>query len=122
MRDSDATYQLLRNLTSPVVAITGAHDARRSGLIIDSAIRASIVPSIPRIAVFIHKFNFTHDLIAGGGAFCLHLLRNDQFELIHHLGFQSGRDGDKLAAMGIDAPAVDLTVYDNLLPRQEGCV
>jgi hypothetical protein len=31
-------------------------------------------------------------------------------------------DGETLAAMGMDAPLVDLSVYDNLLSRQEGCI
>ena len=95
----DDTYQLLRTLTSPVVAITSAQGEVRNGMIIDSAIRASIVPVIPRIAVFIHKFNFSHDLIFGSGAFALHLLRTDQYDLIHHLGFHSRRDVDKLATV-----------------------
>ena len=93
----DDTYQLLRNLTSPVVAITSAHNGKRNGMIIDSAIRASIVPTIPRIAMFIHKFNVSHDLIFESGAFVLHLLRQDQFDLIHRLGFSHGIDRDKLA-------------------------
>jgi flavin reductase (DIM6/NTAB) family NADH-FMN oxidoreductase RutF len=99
MRTPDQTYQLLRTLTSPVVAITSADGEVRNGMIIDSAIRASIVPAIPRIAVFIHKFNFSHDLIFGSGAFALHLLRTDQYDLIHHLGFHSRRDVDKLATV-----------------------
>src|SRR5260370_5496835 len=93
------TYQLLRNLTSPVVAITSARGNKGNGLIIDSAIRASIVPDIPRLAVFIHKFNFSHGLIFETGRFPLHLLRTDQYDLIHHLGFQSGRAIEKLAAV-----------------------
>ncbi len=93
----DETYQLLRQLTSPVVAITCAHGGRRNGMIIDSAIRASIVPTIPRLAMFIHKFNVSHDLIFASGQFVLHLLRQDQFDLIHRLGFVHGTDGDKLA-------------------------
>src|SRR5258708_7514976 len=92
-------YQLLRNLTSPVVAITSARGNKGNGLIIDSAIRASIVPHIPRLAVFIHKFNFSHGLIFETGRFALHLLRTDQYDLIHHLGFQSGRAIEKLAAV-----------------------
>src|SRR5260370_434462 len=92
-------YQLLRNLTSPVVAITSARGNKGNGLIIDSAIRASIVPDIPRLAVFIHKFNFSHGLIFETGRFALHLLRTDQYDLIHHLGFQSGRAIEKLAAV-----------------------
>jgi len=89
-------YQLLRHLTSPVVAITSARGDTRNGMIIDSAIRASISPTVPRLAVFIHKFNFSHDLIFDTGRFALHLLRTDQFELVHRLGFASGRHGDKL--------------------------
>jgi flavin reductase (DIM6/NTAB) family NADH-FMN oxidoreductase RutF len=99
MLSPDDTYQLLRSLTTPVVAITAAHAGTRNGMIIDSAIRASIVPAIPRVAVFIHKFNFSHDLIFGSGCFAVHLLRTDQYDLIHHLGFHSRRDMDKLATV-----------------------
>jgi len=93
----DQIYQLLRNLTSPVVAITSEHGGKRNGMIADSAVRASIVPTIPRVSVYIHKFNYSHDLIFETGRFALHLLRDDQFELIHRLGFASGRTRDKLA-------------------------
>lgn len=99
MLPPDRVYQLLRNLTSPVVAITSARGSEKNGMIIDSAIRASIVPTIPRLAIFIHKFNHSHGLISDSGRFCLHLLHTGQYDLIHHLGFQSRRDVDKLAAV-----------------------
>ncbi|HET9708410.1 MAG TPA: flavin reductase family protein [Gemmatimonadales bacterium] len=97
MVSPEDTYQLLRNLTSPVVAITSEHKGKRNGMILDSAIRASIVPTIPRVAMFIHKFNTSHDMIFNSGRLALHLLRHDQFELIHRLGFFHGTDKDKLA-------------------------
>ena len=97
MLPPDQTYQLLRNLTSPVVAITSERDGRDNGMISDGAIRASIVPSVPRLSVYIHKFNFSHDLIFDTGRFVLHLLHTKQFDLIHQLGFVSGRERDKLA-------------------------
>jgi flavin reductase (DIM6/NTAB) family NADH-FMN oxidoreductase RutF len=97
---SDAVYQLLRQLTSPVVAITSERTGKRNGMIADSAVRASIVPTIPRVSVYIHKFNYSHDMIFETGRFVLHLLRTDQFALIHHLGFASGRTRDKL----VDVP------------------
>ena len=108
----DDTYQLLRNLTSPVVAITSEHGGQRDGMIIDSAIRASIVPTIPRLAMFIHKFNDSHDLIFASGRFVLHLLRQDQFALIHQLGFVHRREKDKLAEVPhhpgrLGAPVLD---------------
>src|SRR5256886_9096843 len=88
----DQIYQLLRNLTSPVVAITSERGGKRNGMIADSAVRASIVPAIPRVSVYVHKFNYSHDLIFETGHYVLHLLRDDQFELIHRLGFTSGRE------------------------------
>jgi flavin reductase (DIM6/NTAB) family NADH-FMN oxidoreductase RutF len=100
--DAAETYQLLRNLTSPVVAITSAAEGARNGMIADSATRASLAPRHPRVAFFCHKFNHSHGLIARGGAFALHLLRDDQWELIHRLGFASGRDGDKLRDVAFD--------------------
>lgn len=108
----DATYQLLRNLTSPVVAVTSERSGKRNGMITDSAVRASIVPSIPRVSAYIHKFNFSHDMIFESGRFVMHLLRTDQLELVHHLGFQSGRDRDKLAQVPhrvghLGAPVLD---------------
>lgn len=93
----DDIYQLLRNLTSPIVAITSERDRKRNGMVSDSAVRASIVPQVPRLSVYIHKFNYSHDMIFDTGRFVLHLLRTDQFELVHRLGFVSGRTRDKLA-------------------------
>ncbi len=93
----DEIYQLLRTLTSPVVAVTCERNGKRNGMISDSAMRASIVPTVPRLSVYVHKFNYSHDLIFETGRFVLHLLRTDQFALIHRLGFASGRTRDKLA-------------------------
>lgn len=113
MLTPDDTYQLLRTLTTPVVAITAAHGGTRNGMIIDSAIRASIVPAIPRVAIFIHKFNFSHDLIFGSGCFAVHLLRTDQYDLIHHLGFRSRRDVDKLATVAHRVGASGAPILDD---------
>ncbi len=108
----DQIYQLLRNLTSPVVAITSERGGKRNAMIADSAVRASIVPTIPRVSVYIHKFNYSHDLIFETGRFVLHLLRDDQFELIHRLGFASGRTRDKLAGVPHRLGAVGVPVLD----------
>jgi flavin reductase (DIM6/NTAB) family NADH-FMN oxidoreductase RutF len=96
MLPADQTYQLLRHFTSPVAAITSERGGKENGMISDAVIRASIVPTVPRLSVYIHKFNFSHDLIFETGRFVLHLLHTEQFDLIHRLGFASGRDSDKL--------------------------
>jgi len=99
MAQPDSTYQLLRNLTSPVVAITAVRGGKENGMISDAAVRASIVPAVPRLSVYIHKFNYSHDMIFETGRFCLHLLNTKQLDVVHRLGFFSGRDQDKLAAI-----------------------
>lgn len=109
----DQVYQLLRHLTSPVVAVTCQRDGKHNGMILDSAVRASIAPTVPRLSVYIHKFNFSHDLVFETGRFVLHLLRNDQFELIHRLGFVSGRARDKLAGIAHRPGALGVPVLDD---------
>jgi flavin reductase (DIM6/NTAB) family NADH-FMN oxidoreductase RutF len=109
----DETYQLLRNLTSPVVAITAERDGKRNGLISDSAVRASIVPTIPRVSMYVHKFNYTHDMVFDTGRFVMHLLRDDQFDLIRRLGFASGRARDKLADVPHHAGTLGAPVLDD---------
>jgi flavin reductase (DIM6/NTAB) family NADH-FMN oxidoreductase RutF len=91
------TYELIRQFASPVIAITSRLEHRRNGMISDSAVRASISPNVPRLSVYIHKWHFTHDLVWRSGRFAMHLLHRGQLDLIHRLGFVSGRDRDKLA-------------------------
>ena len=108
----ETTYQLLRNLTSPVVAVTTGRPGKQNGMILDSAVRASIVPSIPRLSVYIHKFNYTHDLVFEAGVFVLHLLHTRQFDLVRRLGFVSGRDRDKLAEIPHHQGALGAPILD----------
>ena len=68
-------------------------------MISDAAVRASIVPSIPRLSVYVHKFNYSHDMIYETGRFGLHLLHTQQLDIVRRLGFFSGRDQDKLAGI-----------------------
>jgi flavin reductase (DIM6/NTAB) family NADH-FMN oxidoreductase RutF len=94
---TDPTYELLRLFASPLVAITSASGGRTNGMISDSAVRASISPKVPRLSVYIPKWHLSHDMIWNSGLFTLHLLHRNQFELVHRLGFVSGREKDKLA-------------------------
>src|SRR2546428_7205691 len=118
----DQIYQLLRNITAPVVAITSERDGKPNAMIADSAVRASIVPAIPRVSVYIHKFNYSHDLIFETGRFALHLLRDDQFDLIYRLGFTSGRTRDKLADVPHRLGTLGVPVLDDCYAHFECCV
>src|SRR5262245_2535552 len=113
------TYQLLRNLTSPVVAVTSTRGERKNGMILDSAVRASIVPTVPRISVYIHKFNYSHDMIFETGRFGLHLLHTKQFDVVRRLGFVSGRDQDKLAGIPHHTGQTGVPVLDECFAHFE---
>jgi flavin reductase (DIM6/NTAB) family NADH-FMN oxidoreductase RutF len=98
----DVPSPLLRHLTTPVCAITTSANGQRNGLIVNSAQRASLVPSIPRISFYISKINASHGLVMASGVFTVHLLRSDQWDLIAALGLRSMRDvPDKLAGFDI---------------------
>ena len=119
MLQPDLTYQLLRNLTSPVVAITAERRGKENGMISDAAVRASIVPSIPRLSVYIHKFNYSHDMIYETGRFGLHLLHTQQFDIVRRLGFFSGRDQDKLAGIPHHRGTLGVPVLDECFSHFE---
>jgi flavin reductase (DIM6/NTAB) family NADH-FMN oxidoreductase RutF len=96
-------YPLLRHLTPPVCAITTSANGRRNGLIVNSAQRASLVPTIPRISLYISKINASHELLLSSGVFAVHLLRADQWDVVRALGLRSMRDiPDKLAGFNVD--------------------
>lgn len=95
----DPGYVQLRHLTPPVVAITTSANGRRNGFIVNSAQRASLVPSAPRLSLYVSKTNFSHDLVYSSGLLGVHLLATDQWDLIWHLGLRTGRDIDKLATL-----------------------
>ncbi len=109
---TDPTYELLRLFASPVIAITSSWRGRTNGMIADSAVRASISPTVPRLSVYIHKWHFSHDLIWNSGRLCIHLLNQTNLELVHALGFVSGRDQDKLSAVPHHIGASGLPVLD----------
>jgi flavin reductase (DIM6/NTAB) family NADH-FMN oxidoreductase RutF len=109
-------YDLLRFLTLPIVAVTTSADGRRNGMIVNSAQRASLVPTIGRISVYISKPAFSHDLIYRSGVFGAHLLRTDQWDVIRALGVQSARDGrDKLADLDLRTGVTGCPMLDDCI-------
>jgi flavin reductase (DIM6/NTAB) family NADH-FMN oxidoreductase RutF len=100
MADSPSSgVSLLSLFWTPVVAV-GCSDATRvNGQISVSTFGASIVPDRPRLLCVLYKANFTHELVVAKGSFALSVLEAGQTELLHALGFRSGRDYDKLAGL-----------------------
>ncbi len=98
---TDDAYELLRLIASPLLAVTSAAGGRTNGMILDSAVRASISPRFPRLSVYVHKWHLSHELIGRGRTFVAHLLHRGQLELVHRLGFASGREHDKLSGLAL---------------------
>jgi flavin reductase (DIM6/NTAB) family NADH-FMN oxidoreductase RutF len=86
-------------LWTPLVVVTAAVDGARSGQVAVTAHGASIVPAHPRITVSLWKGNFTRELVEQSGRFAVHLLRDDQDELVYHFGLRSGREVDKFTGV-----------------------
>src|SRR3989449_10190892 len=63
--------------------------------------------------------NYSHDLIFDTGRYVLHLLRDDQFELIHRLGFTSGRARDKLVGVPHRTGTLGVPVLDDCYAHLE---
>jgi flavin reductase (DIM6/NTAB) family NADH-FMN oxidoreductase RutF len=111
--ETDESYELVRLLASPIVALTSVWRGRTNGMISDSAMRASISPRVPRVSVYVHKWHFSHDLIWNRGQFVMHLLHRGQLDLVHRLGFVSGRDCDKLAEIPHHPGTLGVPVLDD---------
>ena len=88
-------------------------------MISDAAVRASIVPSIPRLSVYIHKFNYSHDMIFETGRFALHLLHTKQLDVVRRLGFVSGRDRNKLEGLPHHRGVLGVPVLDDCFAHFE---
>ena len=107
------------------VAVTTTDGTRSNGLISLSGGPASIVPEAPRAMVGITKYNLTHDLIAAGGVFVIHVLGNSEelidasIEIIKALGGRSGRDGDKFADLRVGAGATGAPILLDALSYVE---
>ena len=116
---SGAAGQALSLLWTPLVAVTAAAGAERSGQIAVSVHGASIVPQRPRLTAALWKRNLTHDLVQRSGAFAVHLLRADGDELVERLGLHSGRDGDKLDGLVRDTGVTGCPILRDCLAFYE---
>lgn len=81
---------------APVVAITSSWQGKVNAQIAVTVITASIVHTVPRLIVGIWKANYTHEFVTNSKSLAVHLLRNDQIDLVRSFGFYTGRDREKL--------------------------
>lgn len=114
--DREEAYEILRTLSSPLVAVTTRRGDETNGMIANSAVRASLVPGRQRVANYVFKTRLTHEFLVDTGRYVMHLLARDQWDVIRDLGFESGRERDKLRELdhGLTDPWE--------LPVLDGCV
>jgi flavin reductase (DIM6/NTAB) family NADH-FMN oxidoreductase RutF len=101
----DAFSEIFERLDRELWLITARDGAQRSGLIATYMSKVSLVPTLPRVTVAIAKHHFTHELIEASGAFCMHLVGEDQIDWVWRFGIPSGRDIDKLGGLASSAGA-----------------
>src|SRR5262245_52766356 len=70
--------------------VTAQSGTTRGGLIATFVNQASIVPALPRVVVGLAKYHHTHGVVSESRAFALHLLGEDQVDLVWRFGLQSG--------------------------------
>ena len=95
--DTTAASTLFAWLDREVWLVTAQAGRRRGGLIATFVSQASIVPDMPRMLLGVAKEHYTWKLIEASGAFALHLLGEEQIDLVWRFGLESGHDVDKLA-------------------------
>jgi flavin reductase (DIM6/NTAB) family NADH-FMN oxidoreductase RutF len=99
----DAVNSVFDGLDRELWVITGRAGERTSGLIATYISRVSLVPELPRVTIAIAKHHFTHELIQTSGAFCMHLLGEEQIDWVWRFGIPSGREVDKLRGLATHA-------------------
>ncbi len=89
--------QVMRDFVYGLFVLTGGHDGKNSGCIINTAIQASENPDI--ITVSVSKDSYTRELIQQSRKFNISILdEKAPFDLFKHFGFQSGRTFDKFGS------------------------
>jgi flavin reductase (DIM6/NTAB) family NADH-FMN oxidoreductase RutF len=104
---------LLSLFWTPIVAVGCSGGSSPNAQISVSTFGAGAVPERPRILSVLYKANLTHDLVAAKRDFSISVLSEEQTALISALGFESGRERNKLD--GLD---FELTARGNPVFRQ----
>jgi flavin reductase (DIM6/NTAB) family NADH-FMN oxidoreductase RutF len=97
--DTTASSTLLAWMDREVWLVAARSAERRGGLIATFVNPATIVPDLPRVVVGLGNQHHTRELVEASGCFALHLLSENNLELVWQFGLVSGRDHDKFATL-----------------------
>jgi flavin reductase (DIM6/NTAB) family NADH-FMN oxidoreductase RutF len=99
--------------------ITARSGERMSGLVATFVNSASLVPSLPRLAIGIACHHRTWELIAASRAFAAHLVDEGASELMWRFGLESGRTCDKFAGISWQPGRTDSPILTAALASLE---
>jgi flavin reductase (DIM6/NTAB) family NADH-FMN oxidoreductase RutF len=99
--DKSAVSEVWRRTDRELWLVSAAAGARRGGLIATFVTQAALTPELPRVLVGLAVQHHTRQLIEESRAFALHLLAEEQLELVWRFGLRSGRDMDKFAGLAV---------------------
>jgi flavin reductase (DIM6/NTAB) family NADH-FMN oxidoreductase RutF len=97
--DDTAAATLFAWLDREVWLVTARAGERRGGLVATFVSQASLSPDAPRVLVGLAPQHHTQELIAQSGSFALHLLCEENLDLVWRFGLASGHDVDKFAGL-----------------------
>jgi flavin reductase (DIM6/NTAB) family NADH-FMN oxidoreductase RutF len=100
--DLTAASTLIAWLDPAVWLVTAAAAGRRGGLIATFVNPASIVPDLPRMLVGLSRQHHTWELVEASGAFGLHLLSEQDLDLVYRFALKTGREEDKLEGLEVE--------------------
>lgn len=92
---------VFKQLNREIWIVTAADGERRGGLVATWVSQASLDPAEPLVVAALARNHFTHELVAGGGRFAVHLIAPEQIELAWRFTLGSGRDRDKFAGLSL---------------------
>ena len=98
----------------PTAMVTSAHGGRRN--VMSAAWSMPVEFNPPRVAVVIDKHTYTRELVQASGAFALIVPGRQLAGLVHAVGSQTGREGDKFEAHGLavrPGPVLGMPVFED---------
>jgi flavin reductase (DIM6/NTAB) family NADH-FMN oxidoreductase RutF len=91
--------RLFDNIDRIVWLVTARAGTRCGGFIATFVNSASLVPKLPRVLIAVAKHHHTWTLIEESGAFALHLLGEQNLDLVWRFGLQSGAQVNKFEGL-----------------------
>jgi flavin reductase (DIM6/NTAB) family NADH-FMN oxidoreductase RutF len=114
MPDFAAINDVFLQTDREVWLLTTRAGGERAGMVATFVSQASIVPESPRVVVGVARQHHTWSVLQRSGRFVLHLLTENQIELVWCFGLQSGHAVDKWTGLAWEEGAAGPRLADVL--------